>query len=65
MRTHTTSAPSSVTAPTERRNRVRLRELCDEVLASFRVASSREVITEQERTESRALLSQIAPLALR
>jgi hypothetical protein len=72
MRTSTTAAArrsatttAAATAPADRRNRVRLRELCDEVLASFRVASAREVISEQERMESLSLLSRIAPLARR
>lgn len=65
MRTQSTSAvsltPAVTTAPSERRSRSRLRDLCDEVLASFRAASSSEVITEAERSESHAILSQIAP----
>ena len=63
--THATprrNQPSSAAAPAERRNRVRLRDLCDEVLASFRAASAREVITEQERNDSRAILSKITGL---
>ena len=68
MRTQTASAdrsPSTTAAPSERRSRTRLRDLCDEVLASFRAASSQEVISEAERRESRAILSQIAPLTRR
>jgi hypothetical protein len=45
----------------ERRERSRLRELCDEVLASFRVARSRELISEGELAESRALLATMTP----
>jgi hypothetical protein len=48
--------------PAERRNRTRLRELCDEVLASFRAAHSSDVLTEQDRADSTAILSNIAPL---
>jgi hypothetical protein len=55
--------PQSV--PSDRRNRRRLRELCDEVLASYRLASEREVITESDRTAARTMLAQIAPLAAR
>jgi len=69
MRTSkTSSAPRSAhiaAAPAERRNRTRLRDLCDEVLASFRAASHREVISEQERAESLSVLATIAPLARR
>jgi hypothetical protein len=45
----------------DRRERSRLRELCDEVLASFRVAQSRELISEGELAESRALLATMTP----
>jgi hypothetical protein len=68
MRTQKTSAsrtPSATAAPSERRSRARLRDLCDEVIASFRAAASKEVITEAERSESRAILSKIVPLAAR
>ena len=55
--------PKSVSS--DRRNRSRLRELCDEVLASYRVASDRDVISESDRTAARIVLAQIAPLAAR
>jgi hypothetical protein len=55
--------PKSV--PSDRRNRRRLRELCDEVLASYRIASDRDVITESDRADARAMLAQIAPLGAR
>jgi hypothetical protein len=44
----------------DRRSRRRLRELCDEVLASFRAASQDDLFTEQDRAEGRALLGRIA-----
>ena len=50
--------------PSDRRNRRHLRELCDEVLASYRLASDRDVITESERADARAMLASIAPLGL-
>jgi hypothetical protein len=53
------------TVPSERRSRRRLRELCDEVLASYRVASERDVISESDRSAARAMLARIAPLAAR
>ena len=56
----TTSSKSSVS---DRRTRTRLRDLCDEVLASFRVASDRDLFSEQDRAEGRELLTRIAPLA--
>jgi hypothetical protein len=51
-----------VGVPSDRRNRRRLRELCDEVLASYRVANERDVISDAERADARMLLSRIAPL---
>lgn len=47
----------------DRRTRNRLRELCDEVLASYRVAKSRDLFDEKERNEARAVLARIAPLS--
>jgi hypothetical protein len=35
------------------------------VLASYRVASDREVISESDRNAARTMLAQIAPLAAR
>ena len=46
----------------DRRTRMRLRELCDEVLASYRVAKARDLFDETERNEARAVLARIAPL---
>ena len=51
--------------PSDRRNRRRLRELCDEVLASYRIASDRDVISESDRADARMMLARIAPLAAR
>jgi hypothetical protein len=51
--------------PSERRSHRRLRDLCDEVLASYRVASDRDVISETDRAAARMMLAQIAPLATR
>ena len=39
----------------ERRTRARLRELCDEVLASHRVASDRDLFTDADRREAQAI----------
>ena len=44
-----------------RRSRPRLRELCDEVLASFRVARQRDLISDGERDDARALLARVTP----
>jgi hypothetical protein len=64
MRTAPRSTPArssieSHPAPTDRRRRVRLRDLCDEVLASFRMASQPDQFSEQDRAEGRALLASV------
>ncbi len=46
---------------TDRRTLLRLRDLCDEVLASHRVAHDRDPISEAERREAQALLATMAP----
>lgn len=46
---------------TERRTHRRLRELCDEVLASYRVATERDLFSERERRDARALLAELLP----
>lgn len=40
----------------DRRTRPRLRELCDEVLASFRVATDRDLFTDADRRAARVYL---------
>ncbi|HEU4628332.1 MAG TPA: hypothetical protein VFS08_01255 [Gemmatimonadaceae bacterium] len=50
------------TVPNDRRTRRRLRGLCDEVLASYRVASGRDPLTDEDRRAARALLAGLAPL---
>jgi hypothetical protein len=52
-----------VAVPADRRRRARLRDLCDEVLASYRMASGGDLFSDQERAEGKALLASIAPLA--
>ena len=46
----------------DRRTRHRLRDLCDEVLASYRLARGADVLPESERREAREMLARIAPL---
>lgn len=48
--------------PADRRRRRHLRELCDEVLASYRVASDRDVITDADRQEAKAIMARVAPI---
>jgi hypothetical protein len=45
----------------ERRSQMRLRELCDEVLASYRIAADQELFSDAEREEARALLARVVP----
>jgi hypothetical protein len=52
--------PRSV--PDNRRTRHHLRELCDEVLASYRAAKSYDLFADDERNEARAILARIVPL---
>lgn len=51
------SAAARIHAPANRRSRLRLRDLCDEVLASFRVAHERDVISDADRQDARTLLA--------
>lgn len=44
-----------------RRTRLRLRELCDEVLASYRVATGRDPLTSTDREAAGSLLRRVAP----
>jgi len=51
--------------PANRRTRTRLRDLCDEVLASFRVARERDLFTDVDRRDARALLARVTPASRR
>jgi hypothetical protein len=42
-------------ARADRRTRRRLRELCDEVLASYRVATGRDLFSEEDRRAAREI----------
>ena len=48
-------------AAASRRTRLRLRELCDEVLASYRVATGRTPLTDDDRAEATAVLDKVVP----
>ena len=52
---------STRTETTPRRTRLRLRDLCDEVLASYRVAKARDPLTSQDRDEAAAVLQNVVP----
>ena len=46
---------------TPRRTRLRLRELCDEVLASHRVATANDPLTVEDRQTAETLLGAVTP----
>ncbi len=48
-------------ASDDRRTRLRLRELCDEVIASHRAATGRDPIDAGDRVEAERLLAGVAP----
>ena len=54
-------AATDAPAAANRRSRLRLRDLCDEVLASFRAARERDVITDAEREDARSTLAGLNP----
>ena len=56
-----TDASVRTTAAADRRTRLRLRDLCDEVIASFRLASGRDLLSDAERAEARATLAHVTP----
>jgi hypothetical protein len=55
------AAPGPQPVADERRSQLRLRELCDEVLASYRIAADQELFSDSERDEARALLARVIP----
>ena len=46
----------------DRRTHQRLRDLCDEVLAPYRVAADKDLFTDADRLEARTLLAKVIPL---
>jgi hypothetical protein len=61
MSISTTDASARTTPAADRRTRLRLRDLCDEVIASFRLASGRDLLSDAERSEARATLARLTP----
>jgi hypothetical protein len=49
-------------ARADRRTRTNLRELCDEVLASYRVAQGQDIITDDDRRTAEELLKSVPAL---
>ena len=60
-----TTPHSTTSASNDRRTRLRLRDLCDEVIASHRAATGYQLLTDNERAEARALLGQMVPVMSR
>ncbi len=54
------SDAGALPVPADRRRRTRLRDLCDEVLASFRMARQPDRFSEADRVEGHALIAAIA-----
>jgi hypothetical protein len=54
------TGPRAVSA--DRRNRRRFRELCDEVLASYRIATGEDLFSDSDRAAPRAITSAVAPI---
>jgi hypothetical protein len=49
----------------DRRTRSRLRELCDEVLASYRLAQGQDVLSSEERESAVEVLRNLTPSVVR
>jgi hypothetical protein len=49
------------TATARRRTHLRLRELCDEVLASYRIATGRAPLSDDDRAAASSLLREVVP----
>ena len=65
---HVTASPSSTTSiasDADRRTRLRLRDLCDEVIASYRAATGGQLLSDDERAEANALLGRMMPAMAR
>ena len=55
-----TARPTTAAPTAERRSRRRLRELCDEVLASWRAAQGRELFSDEDRRVGREMVLRLA-----
>lgn len=56
-----TSFECQVCSTDDRRTKLRLRELCDEVIASFRAARGSDMLSAVERAEANQILAQLTP----
>jgi len=50
---------------TDRRQRGRLRELCDEILASYRLAQGQDLLSAEDRRSAEELLKGLTPRVAR
>lgn len=49
----------------DRRTRARLRDLCDEVLASYRLAQGQDLLSPEEREAAKQVLRDLTPQVAR
>jgi hypothetical protein len=49
----------------DRRTKGRLRELCDEVLASYRLAQGQDLLSQEERESAQQVLRTLTPQVAR
>jgi hypothetical protein len=49
----------------DRRTKGRLRELCDEVLASYRLAQGQDLLSQEERESAKQVLRTMTPQVAR
>ena len=65
QRTNADALTTIVPAVSERRTLHRLRELCDEVIASYRAAKGYQLFSDRDRAEAYALMPQLVPVQAR
>lgn len=56
---HADSATDRPNQATERRTKLRLRDLCDEVLASYHQARGRDLFSSEDRKTARELMASV------
>jgi hypothetical protein len=56
---HAKKIAECASATTDRRTKLRLRELCDEVLASFQLARGRDLFSSEDRSAARELMASV------
>lgn len=61
VRPSRTREPMGRRTRSERRTKARLRELCDEVLASYRLAAGEDLVTPEDREVAEQYLRNMTP----